>query len=306
LGTHHDKSNKMTGKETYGDDWDRAGLKELLAGGHDSLYKGKSKFQDIQVISAKDIRLYLNEQLQFSSLDERIYHEAFVHVPFTLGKSIQSVLVLGGGDGLALREILKYPNVKEVDLVDIDGKVVELAKQVPALAELNEQAFFDKRVTEHIEDAKIFIGKNKKVYDVLVIDFPDPTNELLASLYAKELFEKFYSCLSDDGILVCQSNALDATPTVFWSIGLTLEQAGFHTKQYHTIIPSFGDWGFQLAAKNEITLQFQKINVHHRTLPKELSTLFAFTPAYEKFKKNAIVNSESNLRLHDLFREENI
>ncbi|MEG9297512.1 spermidine synthase [Mangrovibacillus sp. Mu-81] len=306
MGKQHDEPHKMREQDTYGDDWDRAGLKELLAGGHDRLYKGKSKFQDIQVISARDIRLYLNEQLQFSSLDERIYHEAFVHVPFALGKATQSVLVLGGGDGLALREILKYSSVKEVDLVDIDGKVVELAKQVPVLAELNEQAFFDKRVTAHIEDAKLFIEKNKKVYDVMIIDFPDPTNELLASLYAKELFEKFYSCLSDDGILVCQSNALDATPTVFWSIGLTLEQAGFHTKQYHTIIPSFGDWGFQMAAKSEITLQFQTINAPYRTLPKELSTLFAFTPVYEKHKENAIVNSESDLRLHDIFRQENV
>ncbi|OAT86255.1 hypothetical protein A6P54_17185 [Bacillus sp. MKU004] len=306
MGHKANDSQEKRVPETYGDDWDRAGLKELNAGGHDRLYKGRSKFQDIQVISAVDIRLYLNEQLQFSSLDERIYHEAFVHVPFALGKSIESVLVLGGGDGLALREILKYPGVKEVDLVDIDGKVVEIARNVPAVAELNEQAFSDKRVTAHIEDAKVFIKENKKMYDLMIIDFPDPTNELLASLYSRELFEEFYHLLNEDGLLVCQSNALDATPTVFWSIGLTLEQAGFHTKQYHTIIPSFGDWGFQLAAKKEITLKFQKIEVPHRTLPRELTTLFAFPPAYENYKNKAIINSESNLKLHEIFRMENI
>ncbi|QWC23177.1 hypothetical protein KJK41_01985 [Bacillus haikouensis] len=158
-----------------------------------------------------------------------------------------------------------------------------------------------------VDGGKSFlIKKNKKMYDLMIIDFPDPTNELLASLYSRELLEEFYHLLNEDGLLVCQSNALDATPTVFWSIGLTLEQAGFHTKQYHTIIPSFGDWGFQLAAKKEITLNFQKIEVPHRTLPRELTTLFAFPPAYENYKNKAIINSESNLKLHEIFRMENI
>ncbi|MCA1056123.1 spermidine synthase [Rossellomorea aquimaris] len=303
-----EKNGRQSAKELelYGDEWDRIGLKELLAGEHDGLYKGKSKFQDIQVIRAEDIRLYLNEQLQFSSLDERIYHEAFVHVPFALGRPIRSVLVLGGGDGLALREILKYESVEEVDLVDIDGKVVSLAKKVPVLVKLNERSFFDKRVRTHIEDAKQFIERNEKVYDLMIIDFPDPTNELLASLYTRELFRQLHASLSDHGLIVCQSNALDATPTVFWSIGMTLAHAGFHTQAYHTIIPSFGDWGFQMAAKTSISLKFNPVAVPHRTLPKQLSTLFSFAPYYEEYKKGATVNSASNLILHHIFKQENI
>ncbi|PFG03829.1 spermidine synthase [Bacillus sp. es.034] len=288
-----------------GDEWDRVGLKEILAGEHTNLYQGQSEFQDIHMVSKEDVRLYLNGQLQFSSVDERIYHEAFIHVPFSLKGSIQKVLVLGGGDGLALREILKYQEVKSVDLVDIDSKVVELAKHNQDLMALNDRSFYDERVNTFIKDAKIFVKSNRKVYDLIVIDFPDPSNELLAGLYTVELFEKLYNALSDDGLIVCQSNALDAAPTVFWSIGLTFERAGFYTEQYHTIIPSFGDWGFTLASKKRLSRHFTNRSGYHRTLPDNIERLFQFQPDYWHYKKRAVINSERKLHLHAIFNEEN-
>lgn len=288
-----------------GDEWDRVGLKEILAGDHTELYQGKSKFQDIHLLCTEDIRLYLNGQLQFSSVDERIYHEAFVHIPFYLTENVQSVLVLGGGDGLALREILKYPEVKSVDLVDIDSKMVELAQHNNDLMNLNNRAFNDKRVNAYIKDAKQYVKKNRKVYDLIIIDFPDPSNELLAGLYTAELFMDLRNALSDDGVIVCQSNALDAAPTVFWSIGSTFERAGFYTDQYHTIIPSFGDWGFTLASKKRMKRRFARRNGYHRTLPDDIERLFQFHPDYLHYKRRAIVNSERNLKLHIIFNEEN-
>jgi spermidine synthase len=292
-------------EDSYADEWDRVGLKEILAGDHTNLYQGRSKFQDIHLICTEDIRLYLNGQLQFSSVDERIYHEAFVHIPFSLTNDVQSVLVLGGGDGLALREILKYQEVKSVDLVDIDSKMVELAEQAPDLVALNERAFFDKRVSTYIKDAKLFVQSNTKVYDLVIIDFPDPSNELLAGLYTVELFEELYDSLSDNGVIVCQSNALDAAPTVFWSIALTFGRAGFYTDQYHTIIPSFGDWGFNLASKKRLSHHFTKRNDFHRTLPEDVESLFQFQPYYFQYKNKASVNSQRNLILHTIFNEEN-
>ncbi|PFA68436.1 spermidine synthase [Bacillus sp. AFS015802] len=291
--------------DSSGDEWDRVGLKEILAGDHTNLYQGQSKFQDIHLLCTEDIRLYLNGQLQFSSVDERIYHEAFVHIPFALTGSVQSVLVLGGGDGLALREILKYQEVRTIDLVDIDSKMVELASENQELVNLNERAFFDKRVSTYIKDARVFVKSNRKVYDLIIIDFPDPSNELLAGLYTVELFEELYDSLSAAGLIVCQSNALDAAPTVFWSIGLTFERAGFYTDQYHTIIPSFGDWGFTLASKKRLSRRFTKRNGFHRTLPAEMRSLFEFQPDYLHYKKRASVNSQRNLNLHTIFNEEN-
>ncbi len=204
-----------------GDKWDQVGLKELLEGKHKKLFAGTSKYQDIKVVEATDIRLYLNEQLQFSSLDERIYHEAFVHIPMALLKSRSNVLILGGGDGLALREVLKYSDVNHVDLVDLDETVLHLFRHIPELAKMNEHAFFDKRVHVHAEDALNFINRKKEKYDLIIIDFPDPSVELFANLYTVEFYQQLSDRLLNNGMIVCQANALDETPIVFWSIGRT-------------------------------------------------------------------------------------
>lgn len=287
-----------------GDKWDQVGLKELVAGNHRKLFSGISKYQDIVAVEATDIRLYLNEQLQFSTLDERIYHEAFVHVPMALIKSHSRVLILGGGDGLALREVLKYSDVKHVDLVDLDDKVLYIFKHVPELAKINEHAFFDKRVHVYAVDAVKFINQCKDSYDLIILDFPDPSVELLANLYTVEFFHQIKDVLSDDGIIVCQANALDETPIVFWSIGRTFEAANLYTGAYHSVIPSFGDWGFQLASKKQLRTQFLNINAPYRTLPKDLESMFVLNNRVLQEKRKAVVNSKNNLMLHHIFQQE--
>lgn len=302
---HHDKAETLNQhNDTRGDKWDQIGLQELLASSHKKLYDGKSKFQDIKIVEATDIRMYLNDQLQFSSLDERIYHEAFVHIPMALIQKRDRVLILGGGDGLALREILKYRDVKHADLVDLDEQVLEVARDVPAMAALNNRAFHDKRVHVHAQDALKFVKKNHKKYHVIFIDLPDPTVALLAKLYTLELYTTLYSLLEDDGMIVCQSNCTEETPIVFWSICRTLEEAGFHTEPYHTVIPSFGDWGFHLAAKKPFSTHITRIHAPHRTLPKNIATMFQLPQRTQVYKRNAIVNSESHLVLHDIFNRE--
>jgi spermidine synthase len=301
------KSMQSTGTnhtEQSANIWDQISLHSIKKEKHDALYVGKSPYQNIEVIAARDIRMYLNGQLQFSSLDERIYHEAFVHIPMCLTQSHKRILILGGGDGLALREVLKYKDVQQVDLVDIDSKVLSVAKNVPEMAALNHYSLHDKRVKVYAIDALRFLAKNRKIYDIIIVDFPDPEDEILANLYAVEVFETLYHCLTEDGILVRQSNSPDVTPKVYWSIGLTIEHAGFYTRGYHTIVPSFDDWGFHLGCKKPIPDKFRAVSVPHKTLPKDLASLFHFNKHILSEKKNAVVNRRNDLQLHHIFKKE--
>lgn len=297
-------SNELKEKNSSGDKWDQVGLKELLKGKHKKLFAGESKFQDIKVVEATDIRMYLNEQLQFSSLDERIYHEAFVHIPFALTRKHNRVLILGGGDGLALREVLKYEDVLHVDLVDLDELVLDISRNIPELAKINNRAFFDKRVHVFAEDALKYVHRNKQEYDLIIVDFPDPSVELLANLYTVEFYQQLYDSLSIEGMIVCQANAIDETPIVFWSIGKTFEAAKFYTDAYHTVIPSFGDWGFQLAAKKPFSTHINNIYVPHRTLPTNISAMFKIHPKLYALKRRAEVNRKERLVLHKIFQRE--
>ncbi|GLH62556.1 spermidine synthase [Parageobacillus sp. G301] len=289
-----------------GDKWDQIGLQELLNVKHRSLFNEKSAFQNIQIIEATDLRMYLDEQLQFSSLDERIYHEALVHPAFTFASNHERVLILGGGDGLALREVLKYDDVKHVDLVDLDPLVLDAAKNFRSLAALNQYSLYDSRVTVHPQDAVDFLASNRSPYHIIIVDFPDPTDQTISDLYTTEFYSLLKRSLADDGVFVCQSNSPEDTPIVFWSIGKTIESAGFETLSYHTIIPSFGDWGFHIGAKKPISWGNKRVQVPCRTLPANLKKLFHFPHKILSKKTLAIVNSKRNSILHKIFKKENL
>jgi spermidine synthase len=307
---HHHPSKKPAKKpsastvDTAINYWDNISLNAIKSGKHKELYRGKSPYQQIEVVATQDVRMYLNGQLQFSSVDERIYHEAFVHVPMSLARNRKRVLILGGGDGLALREVLKYSDVKSVDLVDIDAKVLNVARNVPEMVELNQRSMHDHRVQVHAMDALLYLKKNLKTYHVIIVDFPDPQDAVLANLYTVEVFETLHRCLDDDGFLVCQSFSIDESPTVYWSIGRTIQAAGFQTKGYHTIIPSFDDWGFHLGAKKAIPDRIPSCKVHHKTLPRDLGQLFQFHPEILEYQDDAVVNRKDQLVLHQIYREE--
>ncbi|ANX11737.1 hypothetical protein ABE41_006925 [Fictibacillus arsenicus] len=289
-----------------GDIYDKHSLMEIKAQNHKVLFEGKSRFQDINVLKISDIRMYLNEQLQFSSLDERFYHEALVHPAMSLAFSRKNILVLGGGDGLALREILKYPDVNTVDLVDIDSEVIHAASSVPELCELNEYSFHDPRVRTLIRDAQHFIRSNTRQYNVIIVDFPDPANITLSKLYTTEVFTRLAGFLANGGVLVSQANSPIDTPVVFWSIGETISNTGMTVSSYHTIIPSFGDWGFHLATRipSMFTERKVSINVPCRTLPENLNHLFEFGQTSLAHRQSATVNRMNSLNLHQIYQEE--
>ncbi|PES90706.1 spermidine synthase, partial [Bacillus cereus] len=290
------------------DIWDEISLKEIQAGEHTSLVEEKSNYQNINLLQVSDIRLYLDNQLQFSSVDEQIYHEALVHPIMSKVIDPKRVLILGGGDGLALREVLKYETVQHVDLVDLDEAMINMACNVPEIVSLNKKAFFDNRVNAHICDAKEFLNSPSSLYDVIIIDFPDPSTELLSTLYTSELFARIATFLTEDGAFVCQSNSPADAPLVYWSIGNTIENAGLTVKNYHIIVPSFGtDWGFHIAANSSHVLnQIEQLYVvpTPRTLPSLLAPLFQFKEEHLEHRNNAVLNLESELTLHHCYQQE--
>lgn len=195
----------------------------------------------------RDIRLFLNGDLQFSSVDERRYHEALVH-PAMAGAHA-SVLVLGGGDGLAVREVLRYPGVQRVTVVELDPEMVRLARRHEELRRLNEGAFEDPRVEVVHADAFSWSRRTAAAsYDVAIADLPDPDAEDLAKLYSVEQYGMLgRRILAPGGRLVVQAGSPWFAPDAFWSIERSVATAGMATRPYHVDVPSFGDWGFVLA-----------------------------------------------------------
>ncbi len=196
-----------------------------------------------------DTRLYLNGHLQFSSVDEYRYHEALV-LPALGSTHPERVLILGGGDGLALQRVLSHPAVRSVDLVDLDPEVTAAFRDHPALAGLSDEALRDPRVTLHHMDAVKYLEEVAGRYDVVIVDLPDPNDDALSRLYALSTFRLALRRLEDDGTLVTQSTSPFYAPDAFWCIVATLEAAvadgpvARDVHPAHVQVPSFGEWGF--------------------------------------------------------------
>jgi spermidine synthase len=196
-----------------------------------------------------DIRLFLNQNLQFSSRDEYRYHEALVHPGLATLPGARRVLVLGGGDGLAVREILKYPQIESVTLVDLDAAMTRLFSQAPLLRGLNAESLNSPRVTVVNADAARWLEEHDDSYDFIVADFPDPTNHSIGKLYSTGFYRLLEKHLAARGLLVVQTTSPYYARRSFWSVAETLEAVGFRTTPYHALVPSFGEWGFILAGR---------------------------------------------------------
>ncbi|MFC4335065.1 polyamine aminopropyltransferase [Salininema proteolyticum] len=216
------------------------------------VYSETSQYQDIILteeaspFGERDFRMFLNGDLQFSSVDEYRYHEALVHPVMDGPRS--NVLVLGGGDGLAVREILEYPDVEKVTLVDLDPAVTELGKTYPRLVDLNEDALNDPRVNVVNGDAFTWLRDQTDVWDAIIVDMPDPDSTELAKLYSVEFYGMAGQALSPDGRMVVQSSSPYFAPKSYWTVASTLEEAGFAPASYWVSVPTFGDWGYHAVA----------------------------------------------------------
>ncbi len=193
-----------------------------------------------------DTRLFLDNDLQLSSIDEHRYHEALVH-PAVSGAS--DVLILGGGDCLAAREALRHRSVTTITLVELDPAVVDLMRTVPELQQLQDGACDDDRLEIIHDDAFTWAGRAEAGrYDAIVVDFPDPDTPSLGRLYSAEMYGQLRDILAPDGLLVVQCGSPFFAPRAYWTCAETMEAAGFHLLPYHVDVPSFGDWGFHLAS----------------------------------------------------------
>jgi spermidine synthase len=214
------------------------------------IYAKSSPYQRIVVTKGKTGHaLFLNGNLQFNSFDEYRYHEALVHPAFAAHSGEpKRILVLGGGDGLAVREILKYPSVESVTLVDLDPMMTELAVNLPAVAELNKYSLKDPRVSVINTDAFVWLDNNEnEPFDIAIVDFPDPNNFALGKLYTTRFYNLLKQKLKPGAAVVIQCTSPLIARKSYWSIIKTLETTGFHVKPFQATVPSFGIWGYALA-----------------------------------------------------------
>jgi spermidine synthase len=206
-----------------------------------------SPYQRIVLTAWKDdLRLFLNGHLQFSSRDEYRYHEALVHPGLASLPAARNVLVLGGGDGLAAREILRYPGVR-VTLVDLDAQMTQLFRTHTEMVRLNGGSLNSPRVHVINADAMRWLDANPGRFDFVVVDFPDPSNYAVGKLYTTAFYRLLRRHLNPGARIVVQSTSPLFARSAFWSIDATLREAGLRTWPYHLYVPSFGEWGFVLA-----------------------------------------------------------
>lgn len=235
-----------------------AEARHITAAAEDNIYADEiifardTRYQHLVLTRFKDdLRLFLNSHLQFSSRDEYRYHETLVHPGLAAVPAPRRVLVLGGGDGLAVREILKYPQVASITLVDLDPEMTRLFSTHPVLTKLNDKSLLSERVHVVNADAFPWVDSNRDSFDFIVIDFPDPTNYSLGKLYTVAFYRAVARHLSAQGFMVVQSTSPMFARDSFWCIAQTLKQAGLQTYPYHVYVPSFGEWGFVLAGTHE-------------------------------------------------------
>lgn len=235
---------------------------------HPVVFNEQTSYQKIVLTKRREeVRLFLDRVIQFSSLDEHRYHESLVHTPVQMHHAPKRVLVLGGGENLASRELLKYPQIKQIDVVDIDPMMFQLSKENPHLLAINEGAANHPKVNLIAEDAFTYLNRLHKPYDIIIADLPDPANESIARLYSTQFYLLAKSNLAPDGLLVTQAGEIYFANTVFSCINNTLSKVFNHVKTYHAYIPSFGDWGFVVVSDQPLQ------NIERPQLPADLKYL---------------------------------
>ncbi len=283
--------------------------------------------------NAKGFQLHLNGHLQFNSVDEHRYHEALVHPALSSVKSPRRVLVLGGGDGLAVREILRYPSVESITLVDLDPGMTSLADRFPPLAELSRSSLKDRRVTIINEDAFLWVGRvarsesskgvaephalregsgratqnsDESLFDTVIIDFPDPGTFSVGKLYSTRFYRMLHERLTGNAVISVQCTSPLVAPQSYWCIVKTLEASGFHVRPYHAAVPTFGEWGFVLASSaplpETLSLSSELSGTSRFLTDKILNSLFDLPPDLARVE--AEVNQLNNQVLVHYYDQE--
>lgn len=225
------------------------------------IYQNQSKYQKIVMTQWKnEYWLFINGNQQLSTLDEWLYHEPLVHPVMKLANGPKNILILGGGDGCAVREVLKYSSVEKITLVDLDPQMTKIGKTHPVLKKLNNGALDNEKLTIINQDGFQFLAQTKEYYDVIMVDLPDPKTVDLSKLYSKEFYQLCYQQLRTNGVIITQAGSPQFATKAFCCIDLSMQAANFQTAPIHNQILTLGEWGFVIG---------------HKSLPKDklLSTL---------------------------------
>ena len=246
----------------------------------------QSKYQKIEVCDLNMLgrTLILDDIIQLSELDCDVYHESFAHMPVLFTKKLERVLILGGGDGILAKELLKYENLK-IDLVDIDEQVVDLSKKY--LSRLNNNALVSERVNVYNQDALAFCKSvNKNTYDVIYGDITDPhPDSPSSSLLSQEAIETYKNILSDDGVLAIQTDNVQVAPKHVKKISNLLEKYFTHKHNFAISAITLGGL-FSFVCVTNSNVQRKEINVTTNWLDEE------------KVKTNLLLNTYALSKEH--------
>ncbi len=308
-----------------GNDWDNA-MEDLLYKDN-VIFSFSTRHQHVTITQrimdpAKPeiTSMYINGRLQFASNDEIIYHAMLVAPAMHAAARQDKILIIGGGDGLALRDVLRW-QPQTVDVFDIDPTIVEFFTTPKiqngetvnqALLELNQWAFSDPRIRTHFGDAFIKVDeliRQQHLYDVIIVDLPDPSHPDLNRLYSARFYAKLKALLAGDGVMVVQSTSPFHAKNTFLSIGKTIKHAGFlHVEQYHQNVPSFGEWGWTIATKNGLSAKARLSQLERLQVDDDWSTrgvllaAFEFNQGFFDTLDRISVNRINNLAIYQYHR----
>lgn len=234
--------------------------KPLVLFGEQAKYKDKivfseqTKYQKIVITEWKNWHsLYINGNQQLSTFDEYLYHEPMVHTTIGITKKRNNILILGGGDGCIIRELLKYDDIGKITLVDLDESMLRLGKEHPIFKKLNNGALNDVKVNTIVADAFTYLEDCNVLYDVILVDLPDPNNVDLNKLYTKEFYRLCYNSLDAKGTFITQSGSPYYATKAFYCIDKTLKSSGFYTLPMHNQILTLGEWSWVIGKKEPIS-----------------------------------------------------
>ena len=277
------------------------------------IFQKQTPYQNIVLTQWKDdYWLYLNGNTQLSSLDEWLYHEPMVHPAMQLYKGAQDILILGGGDGCLAREILKYPDLKTITLVDLDPYMTALGQQHHILKKMNKNALNHSKVKIINADAFTFLERDKHLYDLIFADFPDPKTITISRLFSLEFYKLARRQLRPQGLIVTQAGSPYYATKAFFCIQKTMQTAGFATLPLHNQVLTLGEWGWIIGSKNlkypELKRQIRQIdfqNIATRWLTREaLQGLSSFGKPLAD-TTNLSINTLHNPILQNYYRQGN-
>lgn len=215
------------------------------------VFTKQTRYQHITLTQWQDdYWLFLNNSKQLSTFDEWLYHEPLVHPAMAIHPDPKRVLVLGGGDGCAIREALKYSSVDSIIQLELDPEMTAIGTDHPVFRKMNKDAYRNPKVRVINRDAFDYLAKQSDYFDVIIADFPDPKSIEVNRLYTLEFYRLCYRHLRDRGIIITQAGSPYHTSKAFQCVQATMREAGFGTLPLHNHVITLGQWGFVLGGKN--------------------------------------------------------